>query len=335
MTKKEDENYGLQQYELGCSLMEQGNYSSAYTAFINAEIYHVESVDLYRNMAKIEKSLGLFQEALEDYKKVIELNPNDAIAHNNLGNIYYKIGDYTHALLSYEVAISIDKTFSVAIENRWKTYMKFGENPNIEESKLIYYNKGKKFFENKDYENAIIEFDNVGSNQYCRFFRGLAYKMIKDIDNAKQEFDFALDMNSIDFLIDKKEQNIFEQICHLEILECEGIEIPEYIQERKILKQKKEQEKVKKLLKEINGMFESDEKINIETCKKKDLLKLDCFDTEIANKFLKFRREGKHYYDIETLAKDLELQPHEIIEIEEKIIFPPKPKSKMGRKIDW
>lgn len=335
MTKQEDKNYGLQQYELGCSLMEQGNYDSAYTAFINAEIYHVESADLYRNMAKAEKYLGLFQEAIEDYKKVIELEPNDAIAHNNLGNIYYKMGDYTNALLSYEMALSIDKTLSVALENRLKTYIRFGEEPNIDESDVIHYKKGKEFFENKDYENAVIEFNNAGGNQYCYFFKGLSYKMIKDADNAKHGLKYALDMNNLDILINEKEQNIFEQICNLEILECEGIETPEHIKKKKKLEQKKEKEKANKLLKEITEMFESDEKINIETCKKKDLLKIDCFDTERANKLLKLKKEGKQYYDIETLARDLELQPHELIELKDKIFFPQKPKNKLGRKVDW
>lgn len=332
MTKQEDKNYGLQQYELGCSLMEQGNYDSAYTAFINAEIYHVESADLYRNMAKAEKYLGLLQEALEDYKKVIELEPNDAIAHNNLGNIYYKMGDYTNALLSYEMALSIDKTLSVAIENRLKTYIRFGEEPNIDESDFIHYKKGKELFKNKDYENAVIKFNNAGGNQYCYFFKGLSYKMIKDADNAKQYLEYALDMNTVNFLIDRKEQDIFDQICNLEILECEGIEIPEYIKKKKKLKEKKERAKINKLLKE---MIEHNEKINIETCKKKDLLKLDCFDKERVNKFLKLRKEGKQYYDIETFAIDLELQPHEMIEIQDKIIFPQKPKNKLGRKVDW
>ena len=156
--------------------------------------------------------------------------------------------------------------------------------------------------------------------------------MIKDADNAKQYLEYALDMNTVNFLIDRKEQDIFDQICNLEILECEGIEIPEYIKKKKKLKEKKERAKINKLLKE---MIEHNEKINIETCKKKDLLKLDCFDKERVNKFLKLRKDGKQYYDIETFAIDLELQPHEMIEIQDKIIFPQKPKNKLGRKVDW
>lgn len=79
----------------------------------------------------------------------------------------------------------------------------------------------------------------------------------------------------------------------------------------------------------------STKKIKLESCSKEDLLTIDGFDKEKANRFIKERDNGKMYYEIESFVADYGLQPHQMINICDMLIFPPKPKNKMGRKIDW
>lgn len=76
-------------------------------------------------------------------------------------------------------------------------------------------------------------------------------------------------------------------------------------------------------------------KINLEICSKADLLTIDGFDEENADRFIKERDNGKTYYDIESFVADYALMPHQMIDIQDRLVFPPKPKNKIGRKIDW
>ena len=79
----------------------------------------------------------------------------------------------------------------------------------------------------------------------------------------------------------------------------------------------------------------SKKKIKIESCSKVELLTIDGFDEEKADKFISERNKGKVYYDIESFVADYGLMPHQMVEIQDRLIFPKKPKNKIGRKIEW
>lgn len=88
-------------------------------------------------------------------------------------------------------------------------------------------------------------------------------------------------------------------------------------------------------LNQTNGFKKSNKKINLQNCNKEDLLIIDGFDSAKAEKFIMDRANDKIYYDLETFAEAFGLQPHQMIEVQDRIIFPPKPINKIGRKIDW
>lgn len=50
------------------------------------------------------KHEGRFQNALQYYKKVIEMFPETGMIYYNLGKIFYIIGDYEHARRAYTIA---------------------------------------------------------------------------------------------------------------------------------------------------------------------------------------------------------------------------------------
>lgn len=76
-------------------------------------------------------------------------------------------------------------------------------------------------------------------------------------------------------------------------------------------------------------------KIRIAACSKEEVLTLEGFDENKTEQFLKARNEGIMWYNIESFANYFNLQPHEMALIESRIIFPLKPKAKIGRIIDF
>ena len=76
-------------------------------------------------------------------------------------------------------------------------------------------------------------------------------------------------------------------------------------------------------------------KINIMNCSKYILLTLRCLDEIKVDCLLKSIEKGKIWYDAESFAASFNLQPHEMLEVQEKIIFPAKQKNTISRKIEF
>ena len=75
--------------------------------------------------------------------------------------------------------------------------------------------------------------------------------------------------------------------------------------------------------------------IDLMTCTKDNILSLEGFNEAKALEFIRQREQGKIYYDIDTFANDFNLQPHERLMIQERLIFPRKAVPKSGRTIDF
>ena len=69
---------------------------------------------------------SLLQESLDDFDRVLSLNPRVVFAWFNKGNIYYEAGDYTSAMQAYSEAIKIDPQFGEAYFNRGLAYLNAG-----------------------------------------------------------------------------------------------------------------------------------------------------------------------------------------------------------------
>lgn len=86
---------------------------------------------------------------------------------------------------------------------------------------------------------------------------------------------------------------------------------------------------------QTNGLKKNNKKINLQNCNKEDLLTIDGFDSNKADNFISDRDKGKIYYDMEIFANIFGLQPHQMLDIQDRIIFPKKPNVKQGRKLDF
>ena len=123
----------------------------------------------WKVLGSILRTTGRTSESLVCNKKVVELNPEDATAHNNLGNTLNSLDMLGEAEESYRQAITLKPDYAEAYNNLGNTLKELGRtedalasynkaiaiNPDFSEA---YYNLGLFFFEASEYEKAIEHF---------------------------------------------------------------------------------------------------------------------------------------------------------------------------------
>ena len=170
--------------------------------------------------------------------------------------------------------------------------------------------RGKIYLREKNYENAIIDFNkaikmNFYGNGDDFFYRGLAYIQLGEKEKAIKDISKALELAP-------KENSEIRQKCS-----------------QILAKLKPNNKSIEKISKTKN------KKVNLKTCTRNSILTLDGFDQQKADKFVSLRKLGIMWYDIDSFVSEFEIQPHHMIMIQDRIIFPPKPQSKLGnRRID-
>ena len=107
---------------------------------------------IYYNIGKCYHEGICLYNAIEYYKKAIEVNNNDLKAHTNLGNVYKKFGLFNDALDQYNFVLKANGTFKEALVNIIDLFKRMGDQENfneyslkietIESTPLIVYNKG-------------------------------------------------------------------------------------------------------------------------------------------------------------------------------------------------
>ncbi len=66
----------------------------------------------YFNLGYSYSELKEYQKAIDAYKKVIKIDPDDYEAHNNMGDAYLKLKEYQEAIGAYKEVIKITSDFS-------------------------------------------------------------------------------------------------------------------------------------------------------------------------------------------------------------------------------
>jgi Tfp pilus assembly protein PilF len=72
------------------------------------------------NMAR----MNLWREAMFRFKRAVQLNPNDAMAHNNLAVAYEANGDFDSAAKEYREAMRLDKS-NQYIQKNYSRFVEF------------------------------------------------------------------------------------------------------------------------------------------------------------------------------------------------------------------
>lgn len=92
----------------------------------------IHSVDKQDAIDSFNRALFYYKEsslheAMEEYKKVLELDPSNAQAHNNLGMVYYDLGMLNDAINQYQKAIAISPRYDKAHHNLAVAYYVKGD----------------------------------------------------------------------------------------------------------------------------------------------------------------------------------------------------------------
>ena len=123
--------------------------------------------------------LGRYEEAIEEFDKAIELDPNDPDYHYYKGIALYELHKYEEAIEEFDKAIELD--------------------PN---DPVYHYNKGLALGELHKYEEAIKEFDKaIELNPYNPGYhngKGLALSELHRYQEAIEEYDKAIELDPND-----------------------------------------------------------------------------------------------------------------------------------------
>ncbi len=96
------------------------------------------------NMGLIYDDKENYDIAIRDYTKIIEIDPNDAIAFNNRGAVYDGKGDYDTAIRDYNKAIELNPKLAETMANMGIAYEEKGD----KKSARLWYEKA---IEKKEY----------------------------------------------------------------------------------------------------------------------------------------------------------------------------------------
>ena len=105
----------------------------------NSIIYLNEAIEIKPNDARFYISRGCFkgteshEDAIEDYTKAIEIEPNNVFAYRLRGDSKRKLGDYQGAINDYSKAIEIYPNKAYLYNYRASAKRKLGDNEGADE----------------------------------------------------------------------------------------------------------------------------------------------------------------------------------------------------------
>jgi tetratricopeptide (TPR) repeat protein len=156
----------------------------------------------YRNLKENDK-------AMENYNKVLAINPKYALTYNNRGNIYFERGQDDLALADYNKAIELDAKKVTTYANRALIYCRKNEYAKAEEDfakaqqldstfARTYFNRGILYDVEGKYQKAVDDFTKylnlVPTDDGIYNSRGIAYQKMGKQREAVADFSKAIEM---------------------------------------------------------------------------------------------------------------------------------------------
>jgi eukaryotic-like serine/threonine-protein kinase len=86
---------------------EAGLYDQAIAEYLRAIELDPRNADVYRRLGKAYKGNNQLAEALASFRKAIEVGPQDYKTHSDLGSFYYQQGNYDEASKYYGAAVAL------------------------------------------------------------------------------------------------------------------------------------------------------------------------------------------------------------------------------------
>lgn len=113
-----------------CRYYSEGNYRKALKnlfPLLKKAQFERDAVPVLLFIALCYTDVGLHEQAMQAYHKLLEFQPSNETAHNNLGHLYMSEGDYETALKHFDEALTIQPWYYYAYLNRADCYLKRGD----------------------------------------------------------------------------------------------------------------------------------------------------------------------------------------------------------------
>ncbi len=102
---------------LGVCLKDMGEYRNALDVLTEGQKLDPERTDIYNLMGFCHFKLKDHQAAIDNFKKVLQLDPTSAIDYANIASNYRDMGKKEHAIRYYEMALELDSSIDFAQQN--------------------------------------------------------------------------------------------------------------------------------------------------------------------------------------------------------------------------
>jgi Flp pilus assembly protein TadD len=181
-------------------------WQNSFTVFEHALRVTDNNFTAYYGRGTVFLNLGNYRQAIEDYDKVVEINPKYAEAYNNRGTAYSNLGSYRQAIGDYDRAIEINPKYEKAYNNRGVASKHLGNyqqaigdydkaieiNPKYAEA---YNNRGTAYSNLGSYRQAIGDYDKAieinPKYEKAYYNRGNAYLHLGNIRQASEDMKTA------------------------------------------------------------------------------------------------------------------------------------------------
>jgi tetratricopeptide (TPR) repeat protein len=111
---------------LGDDFRRDGNGIEAINNYTKAIEIDPNDRAAYNNRGVVYDNLKRYDEAIADFTRALEIGPTDKIAYINRGISYYNKTEYQKAIADYDKAIEIDSTLALAYDNRANAHQMMG-----------------------------------------------------------------------------------------------------------------------------------------------------------------------------------------------------------------
>jgi len=134
---------------------------------------------------------GKYDDAIKEFDQAIQMNPNFIDAYYFRGNSYSAKGDMTRAIANWEVVLRLNPNHPTA-----GTYISIVRQIDSQMKARNHFNTGITYFNKKDYDQAIVEFNEairLAPNLVQAYSnRGQIYHMKGDLNRAIADYTQAI-----------------------------------------------------------------------------------------------------------------------------------------------
>lgn len=113
-------------FNLGVYYNEKGREDEAIEQFKKAIEINPRYTQAHNNLGIAYTNKGMFDKAIYEYERAITINPRHERAHYNLGVVCFKQGDFDQAVVRFKNAIALNPNYAKAHYNLGNTYDKKG-----------------------------------------------------------------------------------------------------------------------------------------------------------------------------------------------------------------